>query len=266
MASLSLSAVDRFMVDTVNRAGKISLGIFGKAKLAYTKQNAADVVTQGDLQVEKMVLTAIRARFPDHAILSEEGHGTEQRSEYQWILDPIDGTRNFLTGTPLYGVMLALAKRGRVIRSAILLPYFNELYFARLGKGATCNGKKIRCSGTADWQLSYGCMTVNFTRDKAQLASAFIQKSLRQPVWISGFGSIAVSAAYVASGRRDWTASLDGNTWDYAPASLLLQESGCRVTDRRGQPWRVGSGGIIAANKKLYPTIARIVKKIPNNG
>lgn len=254
------------MQETVRQAGKISLGIFGKAKLAYTKQNAADVVTQGDLKVEKMVLAAIKQQFPQHSILSEEGHGTEQGSEYQWILDPIDGTRNFLTGTPLFGVMLALARRGKVIRSAVLLPYFNELYFSRLGKGATCNGKKIHCSSKANWDLSYGCMTVNFVADKAQLASAFMHKALKEPVWISGFGSIAVNAAYVASGRRDWTASLDGNTWDYAPTSLLLQEAGCKVTDRHGKSWQVGSKGIIAANKKLYPTIAKLVTNIPENG
>lgn len=265
MTSLSLTAVDKFMRETILRAGKISLSIFGKAKLAYSKQNIADVVTQGDLQVEKMVLEAIRRRFPDHAMLSEEGHGTERGSEYQWILDPIDGTRNFLTDTPLYGVMLALAQRGRVIRSAIFLPYFDEFYFARFGKGATCNGKRINCSTKADWKFSYGCMTVNFIHDKAQLANAFMIKALRDPVWISGFGSIAISAAYVASGRRDWTASLDGNAWDYAPTSLLLQESGCKVTDRHGNPWRVGSNGMIAANKKLYPTIAKIVTKIPEN-
>lgn len=262
MPPLSLTAIDRFMTTTVRRAGKLSLSIFGKAKLAYTKQNITDVVTQGDLQIEKMVLKMIRHRFPDHGVLSEEGHGIARGGEYQWILDPIDGTRNFLTGTPLYGVMLALARRGKVIRSAVLLPYFDELYFARSGQGATCNGKKIRCATTANWQFSYGCMTVNFIDDKAAMASAFLQKASRQPVWISGFGSIAVNAAYVASGRRDWTASLDGNTWDYAPTSLLLHEAGCRVTDRYGKPWQIGSKGIIAANKKLYPVIAKIVTKI----
>ncbi len=251
-----------FITTTLKTAGQMSLEAFGKARVAYTKQDPSDVVTKTDLAIEKYIVKAIGQKFPKDSILSEEGDDIDQDGNWLWILDPIDGTRNFASQTPLYGVMLAVAHQGELQATGIYLPYVDELYTAEVGKGAKLNGKKISCSDQKDWSYSFGCSTVNMRGRKAEFVRALVAGAKKNPFWMSGFGSTAVSSAFTAAGRRDWYASIGAQVWDYAPTVLLLRESGCIVTNRNGEHWQIGDTSLVAANKHLHSKLLKTLQQV----
>src|SRR3989338_5119797 len=149
--------MDKFIRQIAKKAGAVALTRFGKDGALYLKtRNRLSVVTKADLLAEKIIISAIRKRDPDHGIISEESAHHRPDAEYVWIIDPIDGTLNFSTGIPLFGTMVALAHRGKVILSAIYLRVTNELFFAKKGKGAYVNGQRIHCSRHSDWATSTG--------------------------------------------------------------------------------------------------------------
>ena len=149
--------MDKFIRQIAKKAGAVALTRFGKDGALYLKtRNRLSVVTKADLLVEKIIISAIRKKYPDHGIISEESPRHKPDAEYVWIIDPIDGTLNFATGIPLFGTMVALAHRGQVILSAIHFPVTDELFFAKKGKGAYVNGKRVHCSRHREWSTSTG--------------------------------------------------------------------------------------------------------------
>jgi fructose-1,6-bisphosphatase/inositol monophosphatase family enzyme len=144
-----------FMKGIALKAGKILDAMYGKVDIEYTKENIADVVTKADLASNKLIVDSISKQFPDHTILSEEGDH-KITDGHLWIIDPLDGTRNYSTKMPIYGLMIAYAYNKEVEMCVIYLPYFDELYYAQKDKGAFMNDKRIRCSETKNVEHSYG--------------------------------------------------------------------------------------------------------------
>ena len=252
--------MDQFIRSLARQAGTVVLKYFGAAKVQYAKANAADVVTQADVASNRLIVAAIRRQYPRHGIISEEQDEVAGDAEYVWIIDPLDGTRNFATRTPLFGVMIGVAHRGVMELAAIADPCQARLYFARRGRGAFCNGRRIHCATTRAWAYSYGCMGVHMQANKLPSLRRLINSSARAPFWVNAFGSAAVNAIYVADGRRDWYWSHSaGGVWDYAAPSLLLQEAGCIVTDVSGQPWGLTATSLVAAPPGLHAKLLRLV-------
>lgn len=250
--------MEEFIKEITIQAGRAVLGQFGKIGAKYSKEHATDVVTEADLISNKILTDAIKKKYPNHGIISEEEEDHQIDAEYIWILDPLDGTLNFSTRVPTFGVITALARNKKVEMGAIYLPYFKEFYFAQVGEGAYLNGQRIRCSGKRTWEESYGAAGANMRPGRNQFWLNLIKDVEKQPVWVNSFGCVAVGCAYVACGRRDWYTSPGGKIWDYAGGSVILSEAGCVVTDIEGKPWSFEGKGLVAANKYLYPKLLEL--------
>ncbi|MDO8523924.1 MAG: inositol monophosphatase family protein, partial [bacterium] len=253
---------ETFIKKTAVEAGKLVWKRFGKDKVSYMKSGAAwNSVTKADLMAERMIVKNIRKHFPSHGIIAEESGVKKTNTEYVWTIDPIDGTTNFSLGIPFFGVMLALMHKKQVILSAIYLPATEELFFAKKGKGAFLNGKKIRCSKTKTLGRSHGITTPFLSpKDVRFLKKIFnILKSDR--FFLHAFGS-KVGFCYVACGRADWKVSVAGALHDFTAPYLLLKEAGCTITTLKGKPWTLNDREMLAANPHLHKELVKLTKKI----
>jgi myo-inositol-1(or 4)-monophosphatase len=251
--------MEKFIKQITKEAGRAILKKFGKVGVKYTKTDAADVVTAADLAANKIITSAIKKKYPAHAIISEETGEYHSGAEYCWIIDPLDGTRNFVTRTPLFAVMIGLAHRGKMELATIYNPCTDELFFAKKGQGTFLNGKKVTCSQQKTWENSWGLTSVNMTAKNAANLQKLLKYSTKEKFWMSALGSAGVSVMYQADGRRDWRASQGGGLWDYAAASLILTEAGCKVTNFKGEPWSLKDREILSANKYLHLKLLQIM-------
>jgi myo-inositol-1(or 4)-monophosphatase len=257
------ASAEKFIQDITRKAGEAALKRFGTESVRYMKSaDLWDVVTNADLLSEKFIIDAIRKQYPDHGIISEERGSIGQDAEYVWIIDPVDGTRNYAFGMPIFGVMVCLAHKGEVILSAIAMPATREFFFAKKDGGAYLNGKRIRCSRTSRLAHSFGVSSSSIRRRSAAFVKAILALPDSQHMLLGAFGAVCANGCAVAAGRRDWMVQVDGQIWDYAPISLMLTEAGCKVTDTKGRPWRLGMSEFVAANPKLHKELLKLTKHI----
>jgi myo-inositol-1(or 4)-monophosphatase len=260
--TLDLDEAEKFIQQITKKAGFEVKKLYGKIGVAYTKQNPTDVVTKADIISHALLTSAIKKKYPRHGIISEEDKDYNTDAEYVWIIDPLDGTRNYATKTPMYGVIVALAKKEEVILGAIILPEFNELYVARRGKGAFLNGKKIMCSSMKKLEYSYGTEGGNQNSKVAYIYGSLIEHSKKTSFWINTTGCGAVASMFVASGRRDWFITpTAGGVWDRAAPFIILKEAGCKVTDLKGKEWTTRTESMVAANPVLHKELLSVIKK-----
>jgi myo-inositol-1(or 4)-monophosphatase len=250
--------VKKFILDITREAGKSTLKHFRKAKVKSFKANSLDVLTQADLNANKIIIHGIKKNFPDHGIISEETGNYHDNAEYLWIIDPIDGTLNFARGLPLYVTMVALAQNGKIIMSAIYDPVHDQMYFAEKGKGALLNGKRITCSKHKNISGS-----VSYIAGIRELVKISFYKKLAQSMesdlytLTSAYNSTGFGGPHIADGKKDWMVSLIGEIWDYAALYLILKESGCAVTNIKGEPWCLSDKTMVAANPALHKKIIK---------
>ncbi len=246
-----------FITKITREAGDKILSHFGKISVKYTKKHEGDVVTQADLDSEKILVNAIKKEYPNHGIISEESQDYNIDSEYVWVIDPLDGTRNFSTNTPFFGVIVGVMKDKEMIMSCIYLPYMKELYYAEKGKGAYLNDEKIICSEKEKINSSYGI--VNTSRN-IELIDKLRKEYAEEGMWTNIIICGALVFSYVASGRRDWNITKNNSIWDIAPCVLLCEEAGCKVTFVDGSkfdPFK--KGNLIIANEKIHEQIIKHV-------
>ena len=251
--------METFIKQITKEAGTAILKRFGKIGVKYTKVDATDVVTEADLAANKIITSAIKKKYPTHAIISEETGEHKIGAEYCWIIDPLDGTRNFSRKTPMFAVMIGLAHNGKIELATIYNPCTDELFFAKEGKGVFLNGKKIHCSEHESWESSWGIVNSNMTERNIVNLRKLMNHSEKEKFWIGALGSSGVSAMYLANDRRDWWISQGGGIWDYASPSLILSEAGCKTTNLKGEPWSIKDKEILVANKYLHPKLVKII-------
>lgn len=259
-----LRGLDPFIQKLAKETGSLVLKRFGKDGVHYTKSvHRADAVTKADLAADAFITSRIKKKYPKHGIISEESGSYNADAEYVWVIDPIDGTLNFSLGVPMFGVMVCLIRRKKVVLSAVYLPVRKELFFAKRDKGAFLNGKRIHCSRTADFGHSFGVGSMSLHTKFANFMRNFIGVAKRKHNMMYGaFGSMADNACYVACGKRDWMVSMSGQNHDFAPISLILEEAGCKVSDAKGRPWAFGSLEMVAANPRLHKELLKLTKSI----
>jgi myo-inositol-1(or 4)-monophosphatase len=232
---------------------------FGNTHIVQTKSNPMDFMTSADKLAENIIIKAIRERYPTHSIVSEEAGRTQGTEPYTWYVDPLDGTRNFYTMTPLYGVIMGFAVRDEMQLAAIYMPATGESISATAGRGVFLNDRLIHCSQKESLLHSYGCGPTGFNLYKHKYLERLTQRSLQTPFNMSAFGSCATSTLYTATGQRDWWFGNGGGAWDYAAPSLILREAGCTVTRIDGSPWRVGDGEILAAPPRMHRELVAVL-------
>lgn len=270
VGSKSFTAV---AVNCAAKAGeyiKMKLGTTGQPDFKYSRQ---DLVTEADKGAERLVRNLIATHFPDHSFLGEEGvePGPEAsaaalrealEAEYLWIVDPIDGTTNFVHGFPFFAVSIALARNGRVIVGVVYDPVRDELFVAERGKGAYVRGKRLKVS--AERTLGESLLATGFSanpavmRINAREASALVQKARNLRVC----GSAALHLAYVAAGRLSgfWEHGL--NAWDLAAGSLLVEEAGGRVSGVNGEPFDLRVRDVAASNGLIHDELLAALREV----
>jgi myo-inositol-1(or 4)-monophosphatase len=220
-----------------------------------------DYVSDVDREAENLIIDELLKSFPGHGILAEESGVVEGDEDYRWIIDPLDGTTNFLHGFPHYAVSIACEHQGRLSHGVIYDPYRQELFAASRGSGATLNNRRIRVSPLKN--IRGALLATGFPfRNPAQLAEflrvfeAFFSKASD----VRRAGSAALDMAYVAAGRLDgyWESGL--KAWDLAAGALIVREAGGLVTDYGGEANFLDNGEIVAANPKIIGEMLRILE------
>ncbi|MDE7411168.1 MAG: inositol monophosphatase [Paramuribaculum sp.] len=213
------------------------------------KLNESDIVTSVDKQTETIIINCIRKEFSDHDILSEEsGESIQGRSDYLWVIDPLDGTTNYSTGLPIFAVSIALKYKGVTQLGVVYAPRLGEMFAAIRGKGAELNGKAINCK--TNTYMSRAVVSTGFPIDKNQNPDNNMDNLARILPLVRGvrrLGSAAIDICYVAAGVLDGYWELNLHEWDVAAALLIAEESGARYSyfrQDRGVSVAVASDGI----------------------
>jgi len=211
-----------------------------------------DLVTETDRSSEKLIVDRLRKHFPSHAIIAEEGSGTEGSSEYCWYVDPLDGTTNFAHGFPVFNVSIGLAKSGEVIAGVIIDPTRNEMFTAEAGAGAFLNGQPIHVSKAPCINESLAGTGFPSRKRHRNVNVHFYYQLAMMSHGVRRAGAAAIDLAYVACGRLDLFWEFTLNPWDMAAGALLVREAGGVVTDMHGAPFHLRVPHVLADNGLLH--------------
>lgn len=247
-------------IEAVVRAGDLQIAKFG-TNVRIQKKGMIDLVTEVDLEVEKMFRAMIAERFPDHDVLAEEMDVASTGARHRWVFDPLDGTTNFAHGVPIFCASLALEIDGDAVVAAVYDPNRRELFTAEKGVGSWLNGEPLKVS-TNDSVLE-SMLVTGFPYNVHQDADAFVKvfaQVLKQARAIRRLGSAAIDMCWVAAGRMDgfWEASL--KPWDTRAAALILEEAGGKVTSMTGGAWDAYAGDIVATNGLIHDEVLGILR------
>jgi len=254
-------------VKAARRAGSIiNRAALDRTQLEIRAKRANDFVTQVDKAAEAAVIDIIRQAFPDHAILAEEsgsleGLGSSGKADYLWIIDPLDGTTNFIHGFPQYCVSIALQHRGAVQHGVIYDPSKNELFTASKGRGAFLDDHRMRvtkCANLKDALVGTGFPFKEMSR--LELYFRQLKEVMQNSAGVRRAGAAALDLAYVAAGRMDAFWEMGLSPWDMAAGALMIQEAGGLVGNLQGDSGYLESGDIAAATPKVLPQLLAALK------
>jgi myo-inositol-1(or 4)-monophosphatase len=241
-------------VRAARRAGSIiNRAALDSGGLRVTSKRAKDFVTQVDHAAEEAIIDIVRKSYPEHGFVAEESGIANADAEHVWIIDPLDGTTNFIHGFPQYCVSIGIKSRGALAHAVIYDPARNELFTASKGRGAFLNDRRIRVSSLArfgDALVGTGFPFKEVTR--LELYTRQLQTMMRTCAGVRRAGAAALDLAYVACGRLDAFWELGLSPWDMAAGALLILEAGGLVGDLKGDNGYLESGDIAAATPKLF--------------
>lgn len=221
-------------------------------RVGFEYKGDFDLVTAADRASEKLVIERLKAHFPQHGIVAEEGGGHTSPSDYRWFVDPLDGTTNFAHSYPVFNVTLALERAGELVAGVIFDPTRQEMFAAEKGAGATLNGERIHVSDCPG--LSQSLVSTGFPSRKRHLNINihFYHQLAMLTHGVRRGGSAAIDLAYVACGRLDAFWEFGLHAWDMAAGILLVQEAGGQCSDMRGQPVHLEAPHLLASNGRLH--------------
>ena len=220
-------------------------------KAAAQEKFDLDLVSEADKKAEKIIVSEIRLHFPKDGILSEESKETESKTRYRWIIDPLDGTHNFLAGFKEFGTLLALEEEGKVILVICHFPLLREYFIAVKGRGAYCNGKKLKVSQVEEFRGQMFCSD-GILRKKPKEILGDIERFCGAGCRLRVYGSSPYAFTRVALGQALIATNRLGKPWDIAAAALLVEEAGGKVTDEKGNPWSIDSENLLATNGLVH--------------
>jgi myo-inositol-1(or 4)-monophosphatase len=247
-------------VSWAREAGAVLREAYGGAH-ALERKGAIDLVTETDRRAESLILSRLRERFPDHAVLAEESGAHQARNApVRWLIDPLDGTTNFAHNYPFFCVSIAAETQGRLVAGAVFDPVRDEMFAAAAGKGAALNGTPLRVS-TVD-RLENSLLVTGFpydVREHPERHVPLFQAFLVRAQGLRRDGSAALNLCYLAAGRFDgfWEGHLA--PWDMAAGVLMVREAGGRVTDYAGGTFRLERPEILASNGRIHEEMCTIL-------
>lgn len=251
----------KFLLVAIN-AAKNAEGIIMKyysENLTWQKKSDQSPVTIADTQAEKIIIETIKNSFPDHAFFGEESGNDNVSSKYQWIIDPIDGTKNYTRKIPLFATQIALLEYGEIILGVSNAPAMNEMIFAEKGKGAFMQEKSISVSNIHNLTDSYFC----FGGIKYFKRKGYLDSLLKLTENTSGHRGIGDFWCYhlLAQGKIDIMIEAETKIWDFAALKIIVEEAGGKVTDIQGGAITKETTSIIATNKNLHDTVVKMFKR-----
>ena len=255
-----MHALQNVAVMAARRGGDILLRNLNKLdKLKVERKGHNDFVSEADRAAERAVIDTILKHYPDHAILAEES-GQRGESDHVWVIDPLDGTTNYLHGFPVFCVSVAVTVNGRPQHAAVYDPLRQELFTASKGAGAQLDGRRIRVSQTRS--LDRALVGTGFPYRDSNLALepylAMFRKSLEHTAGVRRPGAAALDLCYVAAGRYDafWETGL--KPWDIAAGALLIRESGGIISGLDGSEDYLDTGHVLCGSPKIYGALAKL--------
>lgn len=233
-------------------------------RVKIREKNNNDMVSEVDVKAEQAIIANIHKAYPSHGIIAEEsGINKQPNDEFTWIIDPLDGTSNFLHGFPHFAVSIAIQHKGKIEHGVVYDPVRKECFQASRGNGAQLNGKRIRVSKTV--HIEKALLGTGFPfKDKSlsDLYFKLFRELFDKCAGIRRAGACALDLAYVASGRLDGFWEFGLKPWDLAAGSLLVKESGGLVSDMDGLENYLKSGNIISAPPKIFKALLQTVKAV----
>ena len=249
-------------VRAARRAGSvINRAALDGGALEVRSKRARDYVTQVDRAAEQAIIEVVRKAYPDHGLLAEESGAAGAHAEYRWIIDPLDGTTNFIHGFPQYCVSVAVQQRDALAHAVVYDPARNELFTASKGSGAYLNDRRIRVSKCA--KLQDALVGTGFPFKELNRVELYLKQLKRLMSDASGVrraGAAALDLAYVACGRLDAFWELGLSPWDIAAGALLIQEAGGLVGDLNGDSGFLDNGDVCAATPKLFAALLEALR------
>ena len=255
------------MLNTAVKAARKAGSIINRASVDLDSvrvgtKGRSDFVTEVDHAAEHAIVDTLLKAYPDHAILAEES-GARGDSEYTWIVDPLDGTTNFIHGFPQYAVSIGLRHRGLITQAVVYDPTRNELFTATRGRGAFLNERRIRVSRRD--RLGESLIGTGFPFRSLEQLDEYVHmfKSItEQTAGIRRPGAAALDLAYVAAGRLDGFWEMGLSAWDMAAGSLLILEAGGLVSNFNGEPGYLEDGRIVCGSPRIFPQLLRLVQQV----
>jgi myo-inositol-1(or 4)-monophosphatase len=250
-------------IQAAKSASKILIDNFGKISSKDIKVKMRnDFLTFVDEQSEITIITILQDAFPDHSILAEESGWKKHKSDFEWIIDPLDGTKNYISGIPVFSISIALRHLNQIQLGVVLDPVRNELFHAQRGEGAFLNGKKIQVSSREN--LEECLLATGFPFKQKESLPTYVkcfQDIFQHCSGMRRMGSAALDLAYVAAGRFDGFWELGLSPWDMAAGSIIIEEAGGNISDFWGKNSQLTSGYIAASNGHIHPDIIRIIQR-----
>jgi myo-inositol-1(or 4)-monophosphatase len=248
-------------VEIAQEAGKILIEELSRPPEIRYKGDEVDLVTQADRRSEQLIVSRLTHYFPDHAIVAEEGTGRDTASDFRWHVDPLDGTTNFAHGYPCFSVSIGLEHRGTLLAAVVFNPFYNELFAAARGEGATLNGSKLTVSRVPSVATSLLCTGFPQRNRKSSKNLYFYGEFTQRSHGVRRDGSAALDLASVAAGRFDGFWEFGLNKWDVAAGVLLVEEAGGKVTDFEGQPYELGGPVVLATNGLIHEEMCKLAQE-----
>jgi len=258
-----------YLKEIIKEAGYLAKGHYLEGIAQEYKDDPTDVVTHADRAVDEFLVKKILEKYPNHGINSEERkEEINPNAEYMWVIDPIDGTRNFAKHITFWCVMVGITKNGKPYIGAIYDPNNDELFYAQVGKGAFVNGRKIQVSKTENIKHCFMMLSTGRTNtgssydsDKYEKYKNFLNKLLGDKgFWVHNYGSV-LAACQLAAGRMDALVMNSGLFHDYLAASVITTEAGAKWTNSSGGEWEKGQKDVVVANPKLHAEIMKMMNE-----
>lgn len=245
------------MLLAASQASKVLLHYFGKKEAVMEKANKTLVAT-ADLEANRAIIKTIKKKFPHHSILSEETGFEDNKSEYKWVIDPLDGTHNFIHNIPVFGTSIALEHKNEAVLGIMHFPALCITAVAERGKGAFLNGKRLNASNKKALEHSYVLFEFSYANRKEK--TGLLEKFAGTTIDLRSFGSAIYNLMLIASGRAESYIIQSTNEWDVAAGFLIVEESGGKITGLHGKKWSFRQNGYVISNGKLHEAFLKLIR------
>lgn len=244
-------------IEAAKEAGNLLRANFGKVG-SITSKGDRNLVTNLDKEAEKLIVDRIKRKFPDHGIIAEEGGTQVTSEEFIWIIDPLDGTHNYIRSIGLFGTSIGIVRRNEFVGGVVYMPMDDELYVGEAGNGAYKNGSKIEVSRREDLEDCYLSFdsSIRYSADTMAKALGALAKEVFN---IRMLGSSARILTYLAEGKLDAAVEYYDLPWDFAGSVCIIREAGGRITGLKGDALTPASTGYVASNGPLHEKIRHVI-------